>query len=178
MLIGLLFFIISAFVLFVLLKMLLKLVTSTCSENFLTKRLRADNQYTLVVMRFLLESCLEIGLCALITVTMIDGETFSSFWESVSTSFAFLCLLGLAIAPIVFSRYVKKYLNDAKQLADPKLSKYAKLFQGYRVNKVALRYQIIFFLRRYFMLLILTQLPMYAMWQVRLQMVSTMYVVA
>ena len=60
----------------VLLKKLLQLVTIKCSENFLTRRLRNKGQFMSVITRFLLESCIEVGLSAIICIIMIDGETF------------------------------------------------------------------------------------------------------
>ena len=64
-------------------------------------------------MRFLLESCLEIGLSAIICVLMIDDETFENSWEAFSTVCAFLSLLGLLIAPIYMVKVTKTYLKEA-----------------------------------------------------------------
>ena len=86
-------------------KKLLKTATICCSENFLTKRLRKSSEYTLVIMRFILESCLEIGISAMICVLMIDERTFQDVWESVSTIFAFITLAALVIAPAIFLKY-------------------------------------------------------------------------
>ena len=95
-------------------KKLLQLATIKCSENFLTRRLREKSQYMLVVTRFLLESCLEIGLSAMICIFMIEAETFKDVWESVSTISAFLSLLALLFAPFVLVMLTRKYLKDIK----------------------------------------------------------------
>ena len=63
------------------------------------------------------------------------------------------------------------------EIPDGEKSKYTQLFEGYRLNSTSLRYQIIFFLRRYLMLLILTLLPKEEVWPILLQMHSTMYVI-
>ena len=68
----------------------------------------------LVAMRFLLESCLEIGLSALITVLMLDDKNFGNFWEGVSTALAFVSLLVLLIVPIYQSTAVYQFRKDRK----------------------------------------------------------------
>ena len=65
----------------------------------------------------MLESCIEVGLSAIICIFMIDGETFKDAWESISTVCAFLSLVALLFAPFVLIRLTKKYLKDI-QLAD------------------------------------------------------------
>ena len=76
MLLGPLLLMILLYFIMVLLKKLLQLVTIKCSENFLTRRLRNKGQFMSVITRFLLESCIEVGLSAIICIIMIDGETF------------------------------------------------------------------------------------------------------
>ena len=76
MLLGPLLLMILLYFILALLKKLLQLVTIKCSENFLTRRLRNKGQFMSVITRFLLESCIEVGLSAMICIIMIDGETF------------------------------------------------------------------------------------------------------
>ena len=73
----------------------------------------------LVAMRFLLESCLEIGLSAMITVLMLDDKNFENLWEGVSTALAFVSLLVLLIVPIYQSTAVYQFRKD-RQLAKEK----------------------------------------------------------
>ena len=71
-------------------------------------------------MRFLLESCLEIGLSAMITVLMMDSQkSFANFWEGVSTALAFISLLILLIAPFYQSIAIYQFIKD-KRLAKEK----------------------------------------------------------
>ena len=127
-------------------------------------------------MRFLLESCLEIGLSAMITVLMMTKETsFMSFSDAFSTICAFLSLLALLLAPLYFVRVTGQHLRDVEEGKERMESRHAQLFAGYRLEAPALRYQMIFFLRRYFMLLILTLLPSQTQVQIKLQMLSTVY---
>lgn len=72
----------------------------------------------MVTMRFLLESCLEIGLSAIICVLMIDDSTFKDAWESVSTISAILSLVGLLIAPIIFLRLTRSFHEELKETKD------------------------------------------------------------
>ena len=108
--------------------------------------------------RFLLEGCIEIGLSAMICALMIQKENFYNFWELISTVLAFVSLFCLAIAPFLFFKITKKYLETVEQNGDPNSSPYVKLFNNYHANQRSLRYPSIFFLRRYLMLLMLTLL--------------------
>ena len=117
MLLGPLLLLMLLYFIVVLLKKILQLATIKCSENILTRRLRKESQLMTVISRFLLESCLEVGLSAMICIIMIDGKTFKDAWESVSTVCAFLSLLALLFAPFVLLRLTRKYLKDIK-LAD------------------------------------------------------------
>ena len=84
----------------------------------------------------MLESCLEIGLSAMICIILIDEETFEANWEIVSTAFAFASLAALLIAPFILLRLTKRYLND-KELAMIDRSHPVhneELFKDYRVD--------------------------------------------
>lgn len=107
LLIGPIFFLILFYVIFVVLKKLLQLLTCKCGENCATRVLRKQSLQMVIIMRFLLESCLEIGLSAMITVLMMSKETFKSFSEAFSTACAFLSLLALLLAPLYFLRVTR-----------------------------------------------------------------------
>lgn len=177
MLLGPIFFIVLLYLFAVVIKTLMRLATKNCSENFLTKRLRSKSDYSVIIVRFILESCLEVGLSSIICVLMIEREVFTTFWESFSTVCAILSLIGLCVAPVLYYRLTKKYLEEVELLLDPSVSKNYRLFNAFRVNKPALMYQIIFFLRRYTMLISLTLVFDEPLWQVELQMASTMFIV-
>ena len=90
----------------------------------------------MVTVRFLLESCIEIGLSAMICILMIDGKTFEGAWESISTIFAFASLAALLIAPFILYRLTKRYLEDKRQakIDNSHPVHNEKLFASYRVN--------------------------------------------
>ena len=69
--------IVLAYIVYLIVKKLLQLSTKCCSANCLTRFLRQDNLYSIVIVRFLLESALEVGLSALITIYSVS-EHFSS----------------------------------------------------------------------------------------------------
>ena len=85
----------------------MQFVTQKCDENFLTRYLRKDSLFMVIVMRFLLESCLEIGLSAMITILMMDSGAFSNFSEAFSMICAFLSLLALLFAPLYFMQVTR-----------------------------------------------------------------------
>ena len=101
MLLGPLLPMIILYAIVMILKKIMQLVTLKCSENFLTRRLRKKSQFMKVITRFMLESCIEVGLSAIICIFMIDEKTFKDAWESISTVCAFLSLLALLFAPFV-----------------------------------------------------------------------------
>ena len=70
-LLGPIFFIILAFIVFNILRCVMKVVTRGCGENCCTKRLRRNSTVHVVVMRFILEGCVEVGLSAMIAVLSI-----------------------------------------------------------------------------------------------------------
>lgn len=90
-----------------ILRRLIVCAVSCCPENCFTRYIRRKTDYVLFIMRFLLEGCIEIGLSSMITVIMIDKDNFSSAWETVSTTFAFLSLLLLVLAPLYFIRVTR-----------------------------------------------------------------------
>ena len=65
---GLIFFIIVFSVLSALAKFICKRATKDCELNWLTRKLRAPVNTMVVIVRFLMESCNEMGLAALISI--------------------------------------------------------------------------------------------------------------
>lgn len=69
---GPLLFVMLGAVLFFTVKALLKLAVKKCDENWVTRKIRAKIHYTAGIIRFLLESCLELGLIAMICVSRVS----------------------------------------------------------------------------------------------------------
>ena len=167
-LLGPIFFLLILDTCLKLIKKLLQTMTARLKENCITRALRRKTQYLLFSMRFLLESCLEIGLSAMICVLMIEGETFAYTWEAVSTILAIISLVGLLIAPFAFCRFTRRYYSKVKKAKEDSGGELdvviaqmenGDLLEPYRFNLMAYNYQVIFFLRRYLMLGILTLAP-------------------
>ena len=158
-LLGALFFIVLAFGVFTLCKLLCKRAFKSCKDNYLTRRLRRPNKYGVVLMRFLLEACLEIGLSAMISVIMMSKETFKDFWEVVAIITAFVSIVVLAVAPYYFKIIQKRFLKSVESGVDKKACEHHELFVDYRSNRDSLMYPIIFLLRRYEMIFVLTTMP-------------------
>lgn len=70
--------IVLAYLVYLIVKKLLQVSTRCCSANCLTRFLRKDNLYSIVIVRFLLESCLEICLSAMITVYSVSKHLSTS----------------------------------------------------------------------------------------------------
>ena len=73
MLIGPFFLLLIIYLTFKSLKWILVCATRNCGNNFFTRLIRRKSIFKVFAFRFLLESCLEIGICAMISVLMIDG---------------------------------------------------------------------------------------------------------
>ena len=159
LLIGILLYIV-----FIILKSLARLLTMPCKENFLTKRLRKPVPYLLIVVRFLLEGCVEIGMSAMICIVMINGDNFDHIWEAISTVSAFVALILLLMAPCVLTCIMTKYLREVKESKDRSTSKYNDLFSSFCLNAQSIAYLSVFFLRRYIVLVILTLMPKASFW--------------
>ena len=71
--------IVLAYLVYLIVKKLLQISTKCCSANCLTRFLRQDNLYSIVIVRFLLESCLEICLSAMITVYSVSKNLSNSY---------------------------------------------------------------------------------------------------
>ena len=68
-------------------------------------------------------------------------------------------------------------MEEDKEVKKEETCIYSKLFEDYRVNKASVRYSIVFFLRRYSILLILTLARGHYQLQIMGQMLGTMYVI-
>lgn len=111
-------------------------------------------------MRFLLEGCLEIGLGAMISVLMVQKETFYDFWEVICILTAYISLFVLAVVPCYFMMIQRQYLKVVSvKGVEKKASEHHEFFEAYRSNTSSLMYPIFFLLRRYVMIIILTTMP-------------------
>ena len=161
-LLGPMLLIILVFSLIVLMRCLLKMCCRKASPtNCCRKRVFKNPNYLVVITRFLLESCIEIGLSAMICVLHLNEDSYENYWEIVSTGFAFISLFVLVVFPCYLNKLSKRFLEEAKIAGDPKESPYYPLFEDYNARKEALIYVIVFFLRRYALILGMTLLPTY-----------------
>lgn len=73
---GPLFFIIMTSITFFLARLLMLYLIRPCGTNCMTKRLRQRLSIGVVVIRFMIEGCIELGLCALIAIKMATKDQF------------------------------------------------------------------------------------------------------
>ena len=99
-LIGSIFFIIALFFTWNLLLLSCRLCARKYSDNRLKRWLHRPTQNKIIIIRFLLEGCIELGLSAMIQVIMTDEVDFSSINETITYSLAILTLIELVTAPI------------------------------------------------------------------------------
>lgn len=157
---GMIFFIILFSVISILLKQILKLATMRCSKNWLTKRLRQPVNVMVIVVRFFMESCNELGLAALVTIKMADGDRWEHLAESIDLVFAYGALALLITTPFVLYYYGRRLIYRRLGMTEQEAEAITSLFDQYREDDiVGIRFTVIFFLRRFIMIAILTSLP-------------------
>lgn len=71
-LLGPIFFFLIGLLILVLVTKVLYCLVQKCNDNFVTRRLKKKIQWLAFFVRFLLESCVEIGLSAMIAVKMVS----------------------------------------------------------------------------------------------------------
>jgi len=78
--------------------------------------------------------------------------------DLISNISAFVCLIGMFIAPFYLYKVAKIYFHNHQ---DPEIKfTYKKLFDGFNLDSFPqLNYALVFILRRYTMVLVLTLLP-------------------
>ena len=178
MLLGAVFFVTIFYACILVLRKLAVLAVRKCGDNWATRRIRRNQNIPVVVTRFLLEGCVEIGMSAMISVIMIEKETFQNGWEVIAILCAFLSLILLLLMPIFFLKIRPTFLEAVREAGgDRSASRYAPLFEEYRVDKSALLYPVVFFLRRYLMIIILTTMPSVGFAQIFTQMYATVFVI-
>ena len=76
---GPIFIIAIAATLFYICRVSLIRSTKKCGDNKFTRCISLKTSIKVVIVRFLIESCIELGLVALISVVMINKESFGYF---------------------------------------------------------------------------------------------------
>ena len=109
----------------------------------------------------------------MISILMLQKESFESVWEVVSICFAVLSLICLILSLGYYAKLINVYLEESEIAGDRKESPLHSLFSVYRLKKEALRYPIVFFLRRYALILVLTLLSQFKMMQIACQFLTT-----
>ena len=71
-LLGPIFVIPFAFAGLILAKKLIAKVFACCKDNFLMRHILQKTDILLVTIRFMLESCIELGLCSMISILMVS----------------------------------------------------------------------------------------------------------
>ena len=167
--IGPILYLIIIYIIGILLRAVLKKVLKANSDNWCTRFIRKPRQYRVASIRFVLEGCIEMGLAAMISMTRMNSASFSNVAHSISSVLAFVTLLALVFAPIYMIKEIKGFLSgEGNQL------KRSQLFKGLKGDKSSLYYNVVFFARRYFMILVLTLLPSNRNVQINCQLVSSL----
>ena len=128
------------FVVFVIFRITVRVCCIPCGNNFCTRFFRRKIEFSLILLRFLLEGCIEIGISAMITIQLMDKDNFGSFWESVSTISAMISLVCLFIAPFALWVVIRRYLKHSEATKEPESSKWHNIFEEFKPKARPLRY--------------------------------------
>ena len=145
--IGPILFIVVGFVIFYLSRELIRYVfrkfdLSGRVVDFIKRKL-SKIRYKVIIVRFLLESCLELGLSAMICVLTLDrdkvdeskderralADSLKTTGDWASNGSAFLTLFGMLVAPFYLFYAAKLYFNQHED--ESIRSRYGKLFKGF-----------------------------------------------
>ena len=83
---------------------------------------------------------------------MIEEESIQNPWEIFSIGLAILAVIALIAFPIYLKNLINLYIEECETLDEPQESQFYKLFEYYRVSKEAMKYLIIFLIRRYILI--------------------------
>ena len=90
---GPLMFIILIFIVYAPIRKILHLIARKCnSNNACCRRLSKSTTFRMSMIRFLIESAIELSLSSYICIYMISGDNFTEFWLGTSTVLAFVTL--------------------------------------------------------------------------------------
>ena len=61
-----------------------------------------------------MEAAIEVGLSAMISVAMLESESFQNSWEIASIVFAITCLGVLIIFPFQLRKLIKRHVEETE----------------------------------------------------------------
>lgn len=145
------------FLIWIPLRKCLSIAVKDCKDNFVTKRLRKGARSQLILLRFLTEGAIELGLASMITAVQMSEQNFEDFWEGFSTCFAYFIMLFGILVPLALtllrSRLKRDMINEVEK------SNYKDLYDGLRAkDTMALLYSVLFFFRRILALVLIMNL--------------------
>ena len=113
----------------------------------------------------------------------MTDENFSNYKESISTSCAFLTLVCLVLAPIKLAYEAFKLRRKVTKVQDKDSvgkdeNPYAKFFADFKPNRASMSYVVLFFIRRYCLVLALVLLPTHRKFQISAQIGLTLLVLS
>ena len=113
----------------------------------------------------------------MITIKMSDGDRWEYLADSVDLVFAYGALALLILTPFVIYYYGKRLLYRRLGMTEQEAESITSLFDQYREDDIAgIRFTVIFFLRRFIMIAILTTLPGWKNAQINSQLFLSMMI--
>ena len=86
-------------------------ITRPCEDNKFTRRIRGKLLISVSIVRFLYESCIEVGIVALSALKMISKDQFNYFQDAMCVVLAGITVCGLIFTPIYLNYVGKRLVN-------------------------------------------------------------------
>ena len=114
-----------------------------------------------MVVRFLIEGCVKLGLVALITIRTADNTRLENAADTVDIIFAYICIICLCLAPLYMLYVGRRLVYRPLGMTDAKRNSLEQLFKQYKPKDFRpVCFSAVFFIRRFFILVIITFLPL------------------
>ena len=96
----------------------------------------------------------------MITVRMSGWDRLDHFADTLDLVFAYMTGVFLILTPIIVYYYGKRLLYRRLGMREDEAAQITSLFDQYREDDIAgIRFTLVFFIRRFIMILIMTLLP-------------------
>ena len=116
---GMLFFVIMISLFTALCKLICRKCTEGCEVNCLTKVLRKKVNSLVVLVRFFMEYCYEMGLASLMALKMSgNDQRWSRLPESLDLILAWVAAILLVCTPFIVYYYGRRLVNNPNTMSE------------------------------------------------------------
>jgi hypothetical protein len=93
-------------------RLCLQCLSSRTGSNFCTKKLQNVTPYRNFFYRYIIEGCIDLGICALITLTVMSNESWATKPEAFSNAVCFIIIIALVMTPLALFNIVTRLRSN------------------------------------------------------------------